>query len=787
MHGLKPVPSSYGSGCARGAEEVRVLVVGEEVLVVFAGDGGFHEVHPDGERGFGAGLFFAERLAAVIAHPDAAGDRGREAEEPGIGEVRSCAGFAADGVVEGVGLFAGADFGDGSKERHHGARGLLVDDLIDGGRVLPEGDAVSVFDLADEARMDAEAVIWEDGVAGDLFLQGDFDCAERDRQVSGDVGGDAEAMGDVDDLVDADAGGELEGGDVARLGKGVGEAHGTLVVVLVVVRNVAAEADGSVDDGVVGSGAGFDGGRIDVRFEAGAGLPFCLCGAVELGERVVAAADHGEHVAGGVVDGQERALGAGVLLEGGAAGATFRYVRKMDIDEVAGLDEGVGVALAGPLPVIGYEHDVAGADAGVNLHGKHAGDDGVDVVAWRGFHGPVRVGVGLDEGAGGEDVFELALPAVAALVGGEAVHDGVVGGLLQIEVEGGLDAQAGFVDLFGAEALFELAADFFLEPGSDGHLWLGDVEAERRRAGFFCLRVSDGAVGLHLREDEIAAFEGFLRIEERRIGGWALGQASEEGSFGQRNVFGVLAEVEFGSGFKAIHAVAEVDLIAVEGEYLLLGEGALDLDGEVGFLNFARGVAVSGEEEIARELHGERGSALHAAAAAEVVPDGADDAEDVDAPVRLEVLVFDGDDGLAEDRGELVVVDQDAALEGEGADDAAFYVEEIGGGGRAIALEVVDLGQVDGVDEREASERAGDDREREQSGENDAARDFATWRGGGASAGIAGWKPGRRRGWIDKAVRAAETARRQRLSGGASQRRPRKMLSERAEEKVNSV
>ncbi len=126
-------------------------------------------------------------------------------------------------------------------------------------------------------------------------------------------------MGHVDHFTDADVRGQLEGGNVARLGEGVDEGHRALVVVLVVVRGVAAEADGRVDDDVVGLGAVFDGRGVDVGFEAGAGLPFGLGGAVELGERVIAAADHGEHIAGGVVHGHQGALRAGVLLQGGAA------------------------------------------------------------------------------------------------------------------------------------------------------------------------------------------------------------------------------------------------------------------------------------------------------------------------------------------------------------------------------------------------------------------------------------------------------------------------------------
>ena len=93
----------------------------------------------------------------------------------------------------------------------------------------------------------------------------------------------------------------------------------------------------------------------------------------------------------------------------------------------------------------------------------------------------------LERGAVGKHVFELALPAVTALVGGESVSQGVVGGLLQVEIERGVDAQAGLVHLLGAESLFQFAANLFLEPGSDRHLRLGDVKTERRAARLLSL------------------------------------------------------------------------------------------------------------------------------------------------------------------------------------------------------------------------------------------------------------------------------------------------------------
>ncbi len=402
----------------------------------------------------------------------------------------------------------------------------------------------------------------------------------------------------------------------------------------------------------------------------------------------------------------------------------------MNVDYVAGLDEGVAVALAGPFPIIGQQDDLVGADTGVNLEGQGAGDQGVDVVAGAGLHGPVGVLVVFEGTSGGEDVFQLARPvltgpAMAALVGSEAVGHGAVGGLLQVKVEGGLNFQAGFVDLLGTEAFFELAADFFLEPGRHRALRLGDVQAQRGIAGLLGLDVGDDSVGLHFTEDEVAAAQGFVRIEQRRKGYGRLGQAGQESRFSQVEVFGVFGEEKLRGGFETVHAVAEVDLVAVKGEDLLLGEGALDLDGEIGFLHFAGGGALGGEEEVAGQLHGERGGALGASVGADVMPDRADDAEGIDAPVGLEALVFNGDDGLAEDGGKAVVADDLAALEGKGADDAALAVIEIGGGGGAVALEVADLGQIDGIDQREAGQRTGGDGQNEQGDEGEAAGQLA--------------------------------------------------------------
>ena len=120
----------------------------------------------------------------------------------------------------------------------------------------------------------------------------------------------------------------------------------------------------------------------------------------------------------------------------------------------------------------------------------------------------------------------------------------------------------------------------------------------------------DVAVRLHLVKHQIAPPQRLVGIQQRRVGDRPLGQSGQQRSFGQRQLLGMLCEVELRSRLKAIHAAAQVDLIAIEREDLLLGEGAFDLDGEIGFLQFARGRAVGGEKKIARQLHGQRGGAL---------------------------------------------------------------------------------------------------------------------------------------------------------------------------------
>ncbi len=77
----------------------------------------------------------------------------------------------------------------------------------------------------------------------------------------------------------------------------------------------------------------------------------------------------------------------------------------------------------------------------------------------------------------------MTFPSVAAFIGGESVEDSAIGGLLQVHVERGVDAQAALVDLVGTVLGFQVAADFFDEVGREGIGIVLEIELDRTSLG----------------------------------------------------------------------------------------------------------------------------------------------------------------------------------------------------------------------------------------------------------------------------------------------------------------
>ena len=108
---------------------------------------------------------------------------------------------------------------------------------------------------------------------------------------------------------------------------------------------------------------------VDVRLERRADLPPGLSDAVEFGFVEVAAADHGQDAAGGVVERQQRALRAGILFEAHFCGAVRAQRENLDVADVAGLENvchlGGGPGDVGLAERGGVAAELQRGDAGV--------------------------------------------------------------------------------------------------------------------------------------------------------------------------------------------------------------------------------------------------------------------------------------------------------------------------------------------------------------------------------------------------------------------------------------
>ena len=152
-----------------------------------------------------------------------------------------------------------------------------------------------------------------------------------------------------------------------------------------------------------------------------------------------------------------------------------------------------------------------------------------------------------------------------------------------------------------------------------------------------------------------------------------------------------MAEVGLRRGLDPVGAVAEVDRVQVGREDLVLGPLVGELIGERSLPELLEDRAVRlGLEGVLDELLLDRGGTLDAAFVQDVLDEGAGDAADVDAAVRVEALVLDRDHGLLGDAGDLIGGHDHAVLLAEDADRLAEIVEQDRAAG---VLELGEAGQ----------------------------------------------------------------------------------------------
>ena len=138
---LMPVAPSSAARSVAGVHRQKHDVAGRHelrrVLGIARLDVGAHELDPDRQRGHAAGLVVADRLALVVAHPDADGDVGIEADEPRVAVVVGRPGLAAERPAQLARRRAGAALHDAAQEVRHHERRVGADGILRLGPALP--------------------------------------------------------------------------------------------------------------------------------------------------------------------------------------------------------------------------------------------------------------------------------------------------------------------------------------------------------------------------------------------------------------------------------------------------------------------------------------------------------------------------------------------------------------------------------------------------------------------------------------------------------------------------
>jgi hypothetical protein len=119
---------------------------------------------------------------------------------------------------------------------------------------------------------------------------------------------------------------------------------------------------------------------------------------------------------------------------------------------------------------------------------------------------------------------------------------------------------------------------------------------------------------LHQRQHEVAPLPGLAGITPGIVVPGALGQGGEQRGLGEVELPRVDAEVVPGRRLDASRAVAEVDVVQVQLEDLVLFELALDLEGHAHLEELAGQRPFLARyplgEDVPRELHGDGAATL---------------------------------------------------------------------------------------------------------------------------------------------------------------------------------
>jgi hypothetical protein len=270
------------------------------------------------------------------------------------------------------------------------------------------------------------------------------------------------------------------------------------------------------------------------------------------------------------------------------------------------------------------------------------------------------------------DIRLRAAITVTPVVLDHAAADGCVRGVLIRALDGRPHGEAFRVGLLAVRVEDDLPRHLGDELGVQRlHFTHALLDDQWRILCFPELVVADEPQVMHPSQHIQLARLRPARIVDRVVRGRRLRQARKHGGLGDGDVLQRLAEIDLRRGGEAVRALAQEDLVDVELEDLVLGQRGLDLPGEQRLAHLPGDRLFPGQEEVPRHLHRDRSRPL-LGAGRQVRECRAQHAQIVHAAVRIETLVFGGQNGLFHDIRDIADGDDRAPLLAEFAEQIAF-------------------------------------------------------------------------------------------------------------------
>ena len=259
----------------------------------------------------------------------------------------------------------------------------------------------------------------------------------------------------------------------------------------------------------------------------------------------------------------------------------------LDVEDVAGFDEALGRP-ARPaqavnrdrarltvlddrarLVAVGLQAD---ADRGIGHIERHRQLPRLDVAVGRNVgerNPPVLTEV---------DRLQRAMPAVRLVVAHQPVDQRLAGHQLDLRVEGGADGKAPLIELLLAVALRQFPPHFLGEKSGRNRIGRQHARIDDERLGARLTRLFGGDVAIlgHPPDHIIATLDRPVMVAEWIEGARLLRQCREIRDFGNRQVVHRFVEVVQRGRGNAVVGEAEIDLVEVEFENLLLRIGRFD-------------------------------------------------------------------------------------------------------------------------------------------------------------------------------------------------------------------